>query len=566
MNSSIKNLVFVLFASVTIMFPDLRFINAHESSGADCKRKCENMCEFFKKRRLQDERNENYLAFSDYQVVNEYHKSCKRGKISTEELKRNDGKVDFKCLKLTGADFRGADLQSADFCSADLTNVDFRGANLKGAGFWEADLTNVDFRGANLKCADFWDAGLTNVDFRGANLQSANFRDAIFIEKADFRGAGLQSANFRDAKLTDANFRGAELRCANFKDAEFTDANFSYTDITKVDFKNAKFFRRKQPHGADFKSAYVKSPGPDSGEKDRSCEEDEKIVTSFQGASLVNANFDMAVLTGTNFSGANLQGARFKDANLEKTNVSDANFAFSNLTNAVYTPDSPPPKNYLVGIKGLRTVEFPKDYQHGLVQLRDLLRKSGLRSLEREATFAIEKNKVRNSLKNGSLSEKSKAWIQTALFEFTVGWGLYPERALYFVLVLIFLPGLLYAWVIRSQQNKPCESHSIFRIRPQGHLKSSGRKMTIAESAQVEHLTVHSLKDALRLGFYFSLLSTFRIGWRDIDIGTWLVQMQFQESHLRGLGRVRFISGVQSLVSAYLLVLWALTYFGRPFQ
>jgi hypothetical protein len=35
---------------------------------------------------------------------------------------------------------------------------------------------------------------------------------------------------------------------------------------------------------------------------------------------------------------------------------------------------------------------------------------------------------------------------------------------------------------------------------------------------------------------------------------------------LRATGWVRFVAGLQSLLSIYLLALWVLTYFGRPFE
>ncbi len=49
-------------------------------------------------------------------------------------------------------------------------------------------------------------------------------------------------------------------------------------------------------------------------------------------------------------------------------------------------------------------------------------------------------------------------------------------------------------------------------------------------------------------------------------MGSWLTRLQFTEYDLRGRGWVRFVSGAQSLVSVSLLAIWALTYFGRPFQ
>jgi hypothetical protein len=68
------------------------------------------------------------------------------------------------------------------------------------------------------------------------------------------------------------------------------------------------------------------------------------------------------------------------------------------------------------------------------------------------------------------------------------------------------------------------------------------------------------------IGLYFSLLSAFSLGWRELNVGTWISRMQPREYILRATGWVRFCTGLQSVVSVYLLALWALTYFGRPFE
>ena len=71
---------------------------------------------------------------------------------------------------------------------------------------------------------------------------------------------------------------------------------------------------------------------------------------------------------------------------------------------------------------------------------------------------------------------------------------------------------------------------------------------------------------ALGWASYFSLLSAFHIGFREFNVGTWLARLQAQEYALKPIGWVRVVSGAQSLLSVYLLAIWALTYFGRPFQ
>jgi hypothetical protein len=68
------------------------------------------------------------------------------------------------------------------------------------------------------------------------------------------------------------------------------------------------------------------------------------------------------------------------------------------------------------------------------------------------------------------------------------------------------------------------------------------------------------------LAAYFSLLSALRIGWSGPNFGTWITRIQLREYTLRATGWVRMVSGVQSLISVYLVALAILTYFGTPFE
>ena len=65
---------------------------------------------------------------------------------------------------------------------------------------------------------------------------------------------------------------------------------------------------------------------------------------------------------------------------------------------------------------------------------------------------------------------------------------------------------------------------------------------------------------------FFSVLSAFHIGWRELSVGSWIARLYPYEYTLRATGWVRTVSGVQSLISVYLLALAVLTYFGRPFE
>ena len=79
----------------------------------------------------------------------------------------------------------------------------------------------------------------------------------------------------------------------------------------------------------------------------------------------------------------------------------------------------------------------------------------------------------------------------------------------------------------------------------------------------------HNLKTEisfLRVSLHLSILSAFRLGWRDFNIGIWLSYLQFHAYSLKvRKGWLRSLCGLQSLISTYMVALWAMTQFGRPF-
>jgi hypothetical protein len=103
------------------------------------------------------------------------------------------------------------------------------------------------------------------------------------------------------------------------------------------------------------------------------------------------------------------------------------------------------------------------------------------------------------------------------------------------------------------------------RIWPKDRIEARAREIAADHPIKVERLQ-GGLRTALGWAAYFSLLSAFHIGFREFNVGTWLSRLQAHEYALKPVGWVRVVSGAQSLISVYLLAIWALTYFGRPFQ
>lgn len=86
------------------------------------------------------------------------------------------------------------------------------------------------------------------------------------------------------------------------------------------------------------------------------------------------------------------------------------------------------------------------------------------------------------------------------------------------------------------------------------------------ETGKKEPLYEGDWRTAVCLGGYFSVFSAFSVGWKDINVGYWIQRLQRNEHTLGANGWVRTVSGIQSLISMYLLAIWMLTYFGRPFE
>ena len=71
---------------------------------------------------------------------------------------------------------------------------------------------------------------------------------------------------------------------------------------------------------------------------------------------------------------------------------------------------------------------------------------------------------------------------------------------------------------------------------------------------------------AVRTAAYFSLLSVTNIGFQQFTLGDWIRRVGQQNATLQAVGLAHNVAGLQALLGLYLLAIWVLTYFGRPFQ
>jgi hypothetical protein len=293
---------------------------------------------------------------------------------------------------------------------------------------------------------------------------------------------------------------------------------------------------------------------------------------NLRGANLQDADLSEADLTRVNFVAANIAGVNFGRANLSYADlwgarITGARLHYVDLTHAVYAPTSEPPEDYVAGIRGIRTILAPYDAKteqvdvFGLVQLRELLQRAGLRSRERESTYAIERSKTHHALARWREQPlaAAEALFRLIAFDWTVAYGLHPGRALLMLIALISGFAAVYVAPLAT-------AGRIYRVWPEGGIEELPNTARLASEAKVERLYPRGSLSLVGRAVQFSVLSAFHLGWRELNVGTWLARVQTREYAMRATGWVRVVAGVQSLLSVYLLALWALTYFGRPFQ
>jgi hypothetical protein len=310
----------------------------------------------------------------------------------------------------------------------------------------------------------------------------------------------------------------------------------------------------------------------------------------FKGASLIGiflferdlsgADLEYADLSKANLQRANLTGANLRGVNLSEANLQEARFATSDMRSVSYEPlvgTSP----HLLSIATARNLQWLTYHSspHGLIELREAFKKAGLRDQERMITFAIEhakrvkmtgadpfsflfaKPKGEKTQENGRLSfwgrlgTEITGWIYYVFVELTCEYGMSPWRSLFLLVALIpFFAVPYFLFLYRGQKD------GIWKVWNKERMRKDLGETEPARPLRLRGAT------ALWVGFYFSLLSAFAIGWRELNVGSWIARLQKHEYNYQATGWAKTFSGFQSLLSVYFLALWALTYFGRPFD
>ena len=129
-------------------------------------------------------------------------------------------------------DFRGRNLQYADFSDSDLRGVDFGYDELMKT---KTFLRGAKFNNANLQGANFDRAELVGASFFSSKLHATVF-DMADMRKVEMTLAKLQGASLKFSLMIGANLGGADLRMASFHGATLFLADLDYADLRGADF------------------------------------------------------------------------------------------------------------------------------------------------------------------------------------------------------------------------------------------------------------------------------------------------------------------------------------------
>lgn len=329
----------------------------------------------------------------------------------------------------------------------------------------------------------------------------------------------FQKLDLHESKLSHASLRGSRIIFANFCEAELYEADLSGSWMWGADMRCAKLGNANLRH-----------------------------------ADLVTANLEQAFLASADLRESRLIGANLRSAYFMNADLTGADFFGTDLKAAVFEPkpSSLPDIKKIAWAKNIELLTFIYS-PHALMELREAFKKSGFREQERKITYAIL-HVQRIKTKDQSFDAKVEGAIHFVMFEMTCEYGMSPGRPLIIIFILILIFAIPYAFLLMQQGED-----GIWQVW------LSDRVRCDLGGSNAVRISPHGFR-LFGFAFYFSLLSAFNIGWRELNVGNWISRMQPTEYVLRPSGIARVLSGFQSVMSVYLLALSVLTYFGRPFE
>lgn len=355
------------------------------------------------------------------------------------------------------------------------------------------------------------------------------------MARADPRKANLCGVDLSGRIIGQVDLSYGDLRWANLMQADLSHANLNYANLSQANLAFSRLKSVKLDHAILTKSILIGS--------------------DLSNSVLLNAELSWSGLVGANLFGAVIDGANLDSATFENILVM-------------------PPLESIAGAKNLFLVRYFNN-PASLTALRKQFKDAGYYDREREITYAINHSEEVQALwylhfpfSFSSVGTVIEGILKRIFFNAPTQWGMHPSRALLILVSLIAIFAPVYVVVLQRTTSEGIwrQWHEeVVTNRSQRRTWDKRQTTSLADENKTERMQCR-WPQAIGYGFYFSVLSAFHIGWRDLNVGTWINRLQPRNYTLYATGWVRTVSGIQSLISVYLLAMWALTYFGRPFE
>jgi hypothetical protein len=350
------------------------------------------------------------------------------------------------------------------------------------------------------------------------------------LQSCNLSGALMWYTDLSKAFMSDSYFRDAIFEGSNLSDANLNMSNLSGCDFWISDLSRANLWR------ADLRGAYL------------------------GGADLCSAK-----LSESNLSYSDLSGAYLFSADLEYTNLDETYFHDADFTKTLFYPSKLPDIDGMAEAINLDKIVVWKDASK-IFQLAAKFEDAGFKQHSRMMIRLAKRYK--------------QDVFSRVFFDWTIEYGYNLWRPWFIIIGLWFLASTFYFGCFLGSSHKNTRLMIIQAEYPNVHLSSTEEKKTEKFRYERVHFSNLYLRDIrgsifgrfpfrIRLFFwamFFSAISALNVGFRKFSTGRGLLGLTRKEIELEAHGWVRVVSGAQSLVSAYLILLWAANLFATPFK
>lgn len=509
--------------------------------------------------------------------------------------------ADLRGANLRGANLRGADLAEALLSGADLTSATLDHANLTSATLNSATLTSVTLDRTNLSSADLRRATLRQVWFKDVKLERTQLIEADLSKTTmtaqAMRYCNLDGANMRytvlhGVRIEDSYLRGADLTSAVLTSATLARVNLEHAVLMQTELHGTVYEPKGQPDPDQIARAYglkfLKYKESKQGLlnlikglRDNGYYQQERDVTY----ALKHAENELRwhgvtrTLKRWNPATCSMEVVMEHGKPVKVAEHHRVEYLFNWLLFDWPSRYGAEPERLLWLFLGQMILGGA--FYFGVIRLKGASVKGHLLFMLLPLFFFMGFMSLVLLLRQLKLLQDGQEyqWMPNVFMDMGFG-GLCLIWLIIYGLILLSHktgsgiarinldlpkgdPG--YATEIQHEQGEGREA-AMGIVAPSMQLWWTHPRHSAAETTRQFGRWLAAEAHTLKIGLQFSIFNTLKQNFRWLEAGSWLRMMQSENYELRARKVLCPIAAIQALVGFYLLAMWVLTYFGRPFS